>query len=162
MAYSIFTPTGSEHAGTPITVPDNAIDQGLYNASNKLGVQLVGRNAIDYGTAVAQNTVQMVSNFAGGLAPVAAKSLQGQLWFNATSPTAGSLYVRTATSTGGEFPAGWEKLVSVNSSQTGTIPIVNPAGGTEKDGDIQILTGPTRINMWAAGGWRSIFPAVYS
>lgn len=160
MAYSLFTPTGSEHAVTPITVPDNAIDQGLYNAANKLGVQLIGRNAIDYGTAVAQNTIQMVSNFAGTSPPTAAKSLQGQLWFNATSATAGSLYVRTATTAGGEFPAGWEKFVTINSSSTGTIPTVNPTPGTERDGDMKI-TGSV-ISMWAGGGYRQIFPAQYS
>lgn len=152
MAYSIFTPTGSEHAGTPITVPENAIDLGLYNASNKLGVQLVGRNAIDYGTAVAQNTIQMISNFAGGLPPLSAKALQGQLWFNATSPTAGNLYVRLAVSTTpGEFPTGWSR-----------IPLVNSGSSTPQDGDIRTSgTGPTfKIEIWGGGAWNQVFPAI--
>jgi hypothetical protein len=150
MAYSIFTPTGSEHAAVPLSVPDNAIDLGLYNASNKLGVQLVGRNAIDYGTAIAQNTIQMISNFAGGLPPVASKSLQGQLWFNATSATGGSLYVRIATTTGGEFPAGWSRILLAYS------------GGTPQDGDIRTTgSGSTfKIEIWGNGAWNQVFPSI--
>jgi hypothetical protein len=159
MAYSIFTPTGSEYAVTPLSVPDNAIDTGLYNAANKLGVQLVGRNAIDYGTAIAQNTIQLASNFAGTVAPTAAKSFQGQLWFRVTSASAGLLYVRNSTTAGGEFPSGWEKLVTVDAAETGTFPIVNPVG-TPGDGDIQVVGSV--ISIYANGGWRQVFPAVYS
>lgn len=159
MAYSIYTPTGSEYAVTPLSVPDNAIDTGLYNSANKLGVQLVGRNAIDYGTAIAQNAIQMVSNFAGTVAPTAAKSFQGQLWFQVTSTTAGLLYLRNSTTSGGEFPSGWEKVVTISSSETGTTPVVNPSG-TPKDGDIRVVGSV--ISIWANGAYRQIFPAQYS
>ena len=147
MSYSLFTPTGSQYASTPLTVPDNSIDQALYDSTNKLGVQLLGRNTIDYGTAIAQNTIQMVSNFAGTVAPIPSVALQGQLWFQVTSTTTGQLYVRTAQ--GGTFPTGWEKIATVNSP--------NPS-----DGDVQVLSGPTRINIWANGAWQQVFPAQYS
>jgi hypothetical protein len=164
MAYSIYTPTGSEYAVTPLTVPDNAIDTGLYNATNRLGVQLVGRNAIDYGTAIAQNTVQLASNFAGTIAPAAARSLQGQLWFNVTSTSSGTLYVRTSTTAGGEFPSGWERVLSAPTADGDAVTVntgatLPPTGTT---GQVFILSGPTRINMWADGAWRQVFPAVYS
>lgn len=109
MAYQLFTPTGSAHATTPITVPDNAIDVALFDSTNNVGVQLVGRNSIDYGTAVAQNTVQMVTNFAGTVLPSDSIALQGQLWFNALSATTGNLYVRqTSNPTGGL--ANWQQI----------------------------------------------------
>jgi hypothetical protein len=57
--------------GTPITVPDNTIDIAYYqtnggNAGLGLGVQLLGRNAINYGAPVAQNFLQLTENFASG------------------------------------------------------------------------------------------------
>lgn len=146
MAYSIFTPTGSEFAITPISVPDNAIDTSLYDGTNKLGVQLLGRNAINYGTAVAQNTVQMVSNFAGTVPPSDSIALQGQLWFEVTSSTTGRLWLRTAQ--GGTYPTGWERIPTVNSSDP-------------QDGDVQVLPGPI-ISIWGDGAWNQVFPAVYS
>lgn len=159
MAYSVFTPTGSEYAVTPLSVPDNAIDVGLYNSVNKLGIQLVGRNAIDYGTAVAQNTVQIVSNFGGTVAPTAAKSIQGQLWFKVTSTSAGLMYIRNSTTAGGEFPSGWERIATIDAAETGVFPVVNPSG-TPKDGDTQVVGSV--ISIYANGGWQQVFPAQYS
>jgi hypothetical protein len=151
MAYLLFTPTGSEYNLMPITVPDNAIDAGLYDPLNKLGVQLVGRNSVNYGTAVAQNTLQIVSNFAGSVLPNDTISLQGQLWFNAVSTTGGSLYVKMNTNNSGGI-SNWARLPSVAPS----------VATTAQDGDIQVLSNPTRINMWAAGAWRQVLPAQYS
>lgn len=166
MTYSLYKPTGS-NGTNPISVPDNAIDTSYYDSTNKLGLQLIGRNAIDYGTAVAQNTIQMTSNFAGSVVPKPTIALQGQLWFNSTSNTDGVLYVRKTSSTASQpnqaadISANWEKVVTVDGSETGTIPIVNPSG-TPKDGDIQVLTSPTRINIYGGGVWNQIFPAIYA
>lgn len=122
MSYSVYTPTGSEYAVTPLTVPDNAIDTGLYNAANKLGIQLVGRNAIDYGTAIAQNAVQIVSNFAGSVLPPDAIGLQGQLWYDVTSTTTGALYVRVGQGTFlGSGIANWGQIPVEDSSGNLTI-----------------------------------------
>lgn len=158
MTYSLYTPTGSAFATVPLSVPDNAIDPALYDSANKLGVQLVGRNAIDYGTAVAQNTIQMVSNFAGTILPGDSIALQGQLWFNATSTTAGVLYVRNTTNTSGGI-ANWQKVVTTNSAETGTTPVVNPSG-TPKNGDMTVVGSV--ISIYANGAYHQIFPAIYS
>jgi hypothetical protein len=167
MAYSIFTPTGSQFATTPISVADNTIDTSLYDTGTKSGIQLVGRNALNYGTAVAQNTVQMVSNFASSelAAPGGTVALQGQLWFNVDD---GNMYAKTGI--GGNFPANWSRLIAVpadgSSGSSGSIGFVNsgttlPATGN--DGDIFIITSPsTQIHMWANGAWRQLFPAIYS
>jgi len=144
MTYQAYKPTGANGLN-PVPVPDNAIDTALYDSANKLGVQLIGRNAVDYGTAVAQNTIQMVSNFAGTVPPSATIALQGQLWFNATSSTTGQLYLRTAT--GGTYPTGWERVPTVNS-------------GTPQDGDIQVVGSV--ISIWASGAWQQVFPPQYS
>lgn len=168
MSYNVYKPTGA-NGTNPVVVPDNTIDSTFYDSTNKVGFQLIGRNAIDYGTAVAQNTVQMVSNFSGTVAPVPGKALQGQLWFNATSASGGELYVRKTSSTVGQpnqatdLQVNWQKVVTVAGNQTGTTPTTNPTAGTEKDGDIQVITSPsTVISIYANGVWNQIFPAVYS
>jgi hypothetical protein len=164
MTYSLNKPTGS-NGTNPISVPDNAIDTSYYDSTNKLGLQLVGRNAIDYGTAVAQNTIQMTSNFAGSVVPKPSIALQGQLWYNATSSTDGVLYVRKTSSTASQpnqatdISVNWEQVVTINGSETGTIPIVNPSG-TPKDGDIKVVGSV--ISIYANGAWRQVFPAIYS
>ena len=158
MSYTLYKPTGA-NGTNPVSVADGSVNTtSWYDSTNKLGVQLVGRNAVDYGTAVAQNTLQMVSNFAGTAIPNDSIALQGQLWFNATSSTAGLLYVRNTANLSGGI-ANWQKVVTVSGTETGTTPVINPSG-TPKDGDMQIVGSV--ISMWAGGAWRQIFPAVYS
>lgn len=165
MSYNVYKPTGA-NGTNPVVVPDNTIDGTLYDSTNKVGVQLIGRNAIDYGTAVAQNTVQMVSNFAGSVTPIPGKALQGQIWFNATSTTDGVLYIRKTSSVAAQpnqatdLDVNWQKIVTVDSNQTGRPSVVNPTSGTEQDGDIQVIGNI--IKIWANGQWNQIFPAVYS
>jgi len=158
--------------GTPVTIPDNLIDNVFYNtaggggfgpgnipqAGQGLGTQLVGRNTIDYGSAIAQNFLQLQENFSSSTVPSDVYSLQGQLWFNQLSTTSGNLYVRVTTNNSGGI-ANWQKLTTTNPSEY--VPVVNPTG-TPHDGDIQVLSGPTRISIYANGAWNQIFPAQYS
>jgi len=109
MSYTIY-----KSDGTAVTVPDNTIDAAYYNPTggstgNGLGTQLIGRNAISYGAPVAQNFLQMTENFASATVPSDVTSLQGQLWFEKTSPTAGNLHVRISGATTGGI-ANWNKL----------------------------------------------------
>lgn len=167
MSYTIY------HAdGTPVIVPDNAIDTAFYNPNAHssgvgIGTQLVGRNAINYGAPVAQNFLQMTENFASTTAfrPGDAFALQGQLWFEKASATSGELYVRVSSATSGGA-LNWRRVVSIDSTTNtiiirgGDVPVVNPTPGQERDGDT-LVVGST-ISIWAAGAWRQIFPAVYS
>lgn len=157
MSYTIY------HAdGTAVTVPDNAIDTEFYNATpagrlpgQGIGTQLVGRNAINYGAAVAQNFLQQTENFASNLMPTDAFALQGQLWFEKTSGTTGNLYVRKSGATTGSM-ANWSKVLT---DDNGSVPIINPIG-TPKNGDISVVGAV--ISIYAAGAWQQVFPAVYS
>ncbi len=125
MSYTIY------HAdGQLVTVPDNAIDTTFYNAtpagsSLGIGTQLVGRNAINYGTSVAQNFLQMTENFASDVAsrPTDAFALQGQLWFekDAVTPEAtGKLFVRIANAPSGDA-LNWNKVVVEDTSGNITV-----------------------------------------
>jgi hypothetical protein len=156
MAYTIY-----KSDGTPITVPDNAVDVQFYNptangAGRGLGTQLVGRNAVDYGAPVAQSFLQITENFAGTVLPSDTTSLVGQLWFDKNTS---SLNVKVTTSS--TDIGNWRKLVTTDSTNTGTVPTVNPSTAPAA-GDLQTLSGPTRVNIWADGAWRQVFPAIYS
>jgi hypothetical protein len=189
MAYSIY-----KSDGTAVTIPDNAIDTTFYDSSggggygpgnvpqagHGLGQQLIGRNAVDYGAAIAQNFLQLTENFSSSTVPNDTFALQGQLWFNQTSTTTGDLYVRVTTNNTGGI-ANWSKIivqdisgnltVSNNLIVGGTItaegghhvPVVfgsAPGPGVAVDGDILVI-GST-ISIYAGGAWRQVFPAVYS
>ena len=108
--------------GTVVTVADNAIDLAYYNATGGStgagsGTQLVGRNALDYGSPTAQNFLQLTENFASatGTFPSDSTALQGQLWFNKLSGTTGNLYVRVSGATSGGL-ANWQQVLTTGSS----------------------------------------------
>lgn len=115
--------------GTLVTIPDNAIDVEYYNASggggygpgnvpqtgHGLGTQLIGRNTVDYGAAIAQNFLQLQENFSSSTVPSDLTSLQGQLWFKQNSVTSGDLYVRISANTSGGI-LNWQQIPVINSS----------------------------------------------
>ena len=127
MAYTIY-----KSNGTSITVADNTIDNLLYNPSGGgtnqgMGLQLVGRNTLGYGAAIAQNILQSSENFANPNAPSDSVALQGQLWFNTTTK---SLFVRVnpAGQTGGL--ANWNQLAIFDQSGNLTVPgTITATGG---------------------------------
>ena len=143
MSYTIY------HAdGTPVVVPDNAIDTTYYNptpagSSLGIGTQLIGRNAINYGAPTAQNFLQMTENFASSLAsrPTDAYAIQGQLWFEKLSATSGNLFVRTSAATSGG-DANWSQLATVSSTGAITVPGIVTASAFVGDG-----SGLTGINI---------------
>jgi hypothetical protein len=139
MTYTIY------HAnGLAVSVPDNAIDVQFYDSASKIGTQLVGQNAIGYGSPIAQNFLQMTENFYGPTAPSNAKALRGQLWFDSASSV---LKVNVSSTVGTPNWAG-----------IGTI--ADPSAVTGTDGQVKV--NGSVVSIWANGAWRQIFPAVYS
>lgn len=137
--YSVYKPDGA--TGTnPILVPEGSIDNStLYNVSSSIGIQLIGRNALNYGEATAQNFVQLASNFAGGVMPPDQIALQGQLWFEVSSATSGSLYVRTTSNTSGGL-ANWKQLF-IDNAGTGILPTSSGGTGFSSFTDGDLLVG---------------------
>lgn len=74
MAYSI---ERSDPTKGVVTVQDNQIE-GSSNPA--LSIDLVGRNAIDYGDNIAQTQIKLLENFAAPTAPP--NPIPGQLWFD--------------------------------------------------------------------------------
>ena len=152
MSYTVYKPTGA-NGTNPITVVDNNLDTTYYDATGKIGFQLAGRNCVNYGTAIAQNTIQMVSNFAGTIIPNDTIALQGQLYFEVTGATTGNLLVRTSSSSAGGRSVNWRKIVTTSSDETGTTPVVNPSG-TPKNGDIKVVGSV--VSIFANNDWRQV------
>jgi len=158
MSYTIY------HAdGTSVTVPDNAVDTTFYNANAHsagvgIGTQLVGRNAINYGAPVAQNFLQMTENFASTAPyrPTDAYALQGQLWFDKTSSTDGTLCVRTSSATsGGDI--NWKKIVTADYTTgnvviTGSISVAGLTGGVAGEVLYQSATNTTAFTAVGVAG----------
>lgn len=143
MAYSIY-----KADGTLVTVPDNAIDDQFYSpnvngAGKGVGTQLIGRNAIDYGTAVAQTMLQLTENFCGNIQPPDLTALQGQLWFDKAN---GVLTVNVSST----VVADWRPIATV----------ADPSALTGYDGQVKV--NGSIISIWANGAWQQVFPAVYS
>lgn len=152
MAYTIH-----KSDGTPISIPDNTVDAAYYNGTGGtlglgMGLTLLGRNTIDYGQSVAQDFLQMVENFASTPVPADATSLQGQLWFNKTSGTAGKLYVRVSgANTGGIL--NWQQIVTTNSSGTTIIGgDVTVTGNEVVQGDLTVNGSEHVLNNLVVDG----------
>lgn len=147
MAYTIY-----KADGTTVTVADGAIDPEFYNSTNKNGIQLIGRNAIDYGTPIAQNFLQMTENFCGSNLPGndSTEPLQGMLWFQKTSSVDGNLRVRTTSTASGGI-ANWKKVFLDNG--TGVLDVAQGGTGISSYtiGDMLYATGATTLSKLAIG-----------
>lgn len=72
MAYSITNTDGT----VAITVADATIDSSTYS------VDLIGRNASNYGPSTAKNAIRLLENYASETAPSPGTKLVGQLWYD--------------------------------------------------------------------------------
>ena len=102
--------------GTTVSVPDNLNNSSYYNSATHVGIQLVGRNKIDYGADIAQNILQLASCFAGSAVPSDTYSLQGQLWFDTLNTR---LYVRVNPTGQSGGINNWQILTASSSPQIG-------------------------------------------
>jgi len=136
MSYTIYNANG-----TPVVIPDNVIDTEFYDTTNNVGIQLVGRNAIDYGAPIAQNFLQQLENFAGTNRP-STWAPQGMLWFDTASK---NLFLKFQT-TGSTDSANWAQVILSSASGSTTVP-----GNLVVSGSMT-LTGPlTGTNANFAG-----------
>lgn len=114
MSYTI------KHAdGTPVVIQDSDINKDYYSA-NQVGVQLVGRNVIDYGAPTAQNFLQMLENFASDSFPTWPSTTPvGMIFFNTTDK---QLYLKTKTTAPVEKDNWAQLFVVAPPGQPSTIP----------------------------------------
>ncbi len=154
MAYLIY-----RSDGTPITIPDNTVDNLLYDpqggggfgtnnvtqSGQGLGVQLLGRNASNYGQAIAQSFVQLTENFASSVVPNDNFTMQGQLWFNQASNSAGNLYVKVNNATSGGI-LNWNKIISADNAGNVTIDNLTVQGTLTMTNPLPVASGGTGVN----------------
>lgn len=131
MPYTInFTDSANK---TAITVEDGIIDQST-------SIKLPGRSTTAYGTAIAENFLHLLENFAAATAP--SNPIEGQLWYD-TAPGAEQLKIFNDTV--------W--IPANNIFKSNTQPTIAQDGDLWVDKDNQQLYLNTQ-----AGGWVLVGP----
>lgn len=147
MPYQISKPFGSSNRIT--TIPDNAVDNQFYDSTTNatVGIQLVGQNTLNYGTAIAQNFVQLASNFAGTVPPNGAiPALQGQLWFDVTNPGAEELKINVSSGAVND----WKKVL-IGSGPGGVLSTSQGGTGSATYSVGDLLVGTTGNTLTKLG-----------
>lgn len=108
--------------------------------STDTSLKFSGRNTTNYGTAVAENFLHLLENFAGATSPPS--PVEGQLWYNNVDEI---LYVND-----GSGDNGWQTASGV---RTGT---ATPTTG--KLGDIWVDTNNQQIFIYSGTAWILVGP----
>ena len=132
MPYTI--PYSDETNNGTITVIDNTVDQTT-------SLKLPGRNATSYGTAIAENFLHVLENFASATEP--ARPIEGQLWYN-TTPGAEQLKVYDGTS--------WVPAGGLNKAAD------QPDVALTQTGDLWVDTDNQQLYLNSGSGWVLIGP----
>lgn len=127
MAYTVTNTSGSQ----TFIIEDNDIN-------NELSVQIPGRNATNYGPAIAQNFVRLLENFASGTEPVSA--ISGQLWYDTLNS---ALKVFNGT----DFVAAGAVTKS-NTEPTNNI-----------QGDLWVDLNTQQLYLWSGADWLLVGPS---
>jgi len=132
MPYTI--PYSDETNNGTITVIDNTVDQTT-------SLKLPGRNATSYGTAIAENFLHVLENFASATEP--ARPIEGQLWYN-TTPGAEQLKVYDGTS--------WVPAGGLNKAAD------QPDVALTQTGDLWVDTDNQQLYLNSGSGWVLVGP----
>jgi microcystin-dependent protein len=108
--------------------------------STDTSLKFSGRNTTNYGTAVAENFLHLLENFAGAIKPIS--PVEGQLWYNNVDDT---LYVND-----GSGENGWQTASGVRSGTA------QPTSG--KAGDIWVDTNNQQIFIYSGSTWILVGP----
>jgi microcystin-dependent protein len=132
MAYTI--PYTDEANNGTIVVVDNTIDQTT-------SLKLPGRNTTAYGTAVAENFLHLLENFASATEP--SRPTEGQLWYDTTAG-AEQLKVYDGTS--------WVPSGGLNKAATA------PDVALSQTGDLWVDTDNQQLYLNSGSGWVLVGP----
>ena len=132
MPYTI--PYTDEANNGTITVVDNTID-------NTTSIKFPGKNVTSYGTAIAENFLHLLENFASTTEPP--RPTAGQLWFD-TTPGAEQLKVYDSTT--------WVPAGGLNKAPTA------PDVAFSNTGDLWVDTDNQQLYLNSGSGWVLVGP----
>jgi len=132
MPYTI--PYTDEANNGTITVIDNTIDQST-------SIKFPGKNVTSYGSAIAENFLHMLENFASATEPP--RATEGQLWYN-TTPGAEQLKVYDGTV--------WVPAGGLNRAPTA------PDVAFSQTGDLWVDTDNQQLYLNSGSGWVLVGP----
>ena len=139
--------------GAPIPSNGNGLSPGLID-NTSTDLNLIGQNTPNYGTALNENFIRLLENFAYPTPPVF--PLNGQLWWDSNNNI---LRVYTGTVTAGQDFPGWK----INTGAT-VSPLTQPPGDTSsKGGDFWFVSDTNVLKVWTGiptggdgDGWKTI------
>lgn len=126
MAYTVTNTSGTQ----TFIIEDNDIN-------DELSVQIPGRNATNYGPAIAQNFVRLLENFASASQPTSA--ITGQTWYDTLNS---ALKVFNGT----DFVAAGAVTKS-NTEPTNNLP-----------GDLWVNLNTQQVYLWSGADWLLVGP----
>lgn len=132
MPYTI--PYTDEANNGTITVIDNTIDQST-------SIKFPGKNVTSYGSAIAENFLHILENFASATAP--SRATEGQLWYD-TTPGAEQLKVYDGTV--------WVPAGGLNKSPSA------PDVAFSQTGDLWVDTDNQQLYLNSGSGWVLVGP----
>jgi microcystin-dependent protein len=132
MSYTI-SYTDSVNKGT-ITVEDGTLNQDT-------SLQIPGRNSTSYGTAIGENFLHLLENFASANAP--ARPVEGQLWYDNTD---GVDQLKIYDGTNWVASGGLKKASS------------EPAVANSNAGDLWVNTEAQQLYLFTGSGWVLVGP----
>ena len=132
MAYTVQY-TDLSQKGT-IVVEDNTINQ-------QTSLDLPGRNTTAYGTAIAENFLHLLENFAFNTAPT--NPVEGQLWYD-TTPGVDQLKLYDGTN--------WVSASGLKKATTA------PEANQSVTGDLWVDTDNQQLYLYTGSGWILVGP----
>ena len=133
MAYTVQY-TDLSQKGT-IIVEDNTINQ-------QTSLDLPGRNTTAYGTAIAENFLHLLENFAFNTAPT--NPVEGQLWYD-TTPGVDQLKIYDGTN--------WVSASGLKKATT------QPEANQSVVGDLWVDTDNQQLYLFTGSGWILVGPS---
>ena len=132
MSYTI-NYTDSVNKGT-ITVEDGVLNE-------ETSLQIPGRNSTNYGTAIGENFLHLLENFANSSAP--SRPVEGQLWYDNTD---GVDQLKIYDGTNWVASGGLKKAAS------------QPAVANSNAGDLWVNTEAQQLYLFTGSGWVLVGP----
>lgn len=134
-----------------IIVPDTTSGTGINNYDTTL--DLVGSGYPNYGSAIAQNFLKLLENFASPHAPI--NAIEGQLWYDTSNTSRKTLKVNNGSVTN----TRWRPVGGIY--QQSNDPVIN-FSSVVTDGDLWVDITNNQLKLRFADTWTTVGPPTTS
>jgi hypothetical protein len=124
---------------------------GPVRDSTSTSLDLVGPGYINYGTAIAQDFLKLLENFASPNPPL--NPIEGQLWYDTSNPDRSVLRINNGETNSARWPSAngiYQQAADPSTEYSQTL----------KDGDVWVDTGNTQLKIRFGDVWTLVGPSV--